>query len=105
VLGSAPLVEQKGFLKSFVKSIEVSSSEVTISYTVPMPPLCADRETVGVLDFDLSGRPCRARTCDTLIKSKVHVGPSSAVKYLLSLFCSAVSGVSCLPVSSGVVPC
>ena len=55
VLASGSIVEQKTFLKSFVKSIDVSRSEVTVNYTHPMPPLNVDKETVGVLNFTWSG--------------------------------------------------
>ena len=68
LLGSAPILEQKAFLKSFVRSIEVSKSEVTVNYTLPMPISNTGRESVEVLAFGSSGRPCRSRTCDTLIK-------------------------------------
>ncbi len=71
LLESAPILEQKAYLKSFVRSIEVSKSEVTVNYSLPMPISNTGRESVGVLAFRLSGRPCRSRTCDTLIKSQV----------------------------------
>ena len=50
-------MEQKAFLKSFVKSINVSRSEITINYTLPMPPLNTDKETLGVLAFIQNGEP------------------------------------------------
>ena len=71
VLGTASIMEQKRFLRSFVSSVDVSKSEVTVNYTLPMPPLNMDRDTVGVLALGRSGRPYRSRTCDTLIKSQV----------------------------------
>ena len=55
VLGSASIMEQKAFLKSFVRRIDVSPSEVAIHYTLPMPPLYVDKETIGVLDFKPNG--------------------------------------------------
>ncbi|MES0278590.1 MAG: hypothetical protein ABUK03_02455, partial [Dehalococcoidales bacterium] len=55
VLGSASIMEQKAFLRSFVSRIDVSKSEVTINYTLPMPPLDDYRETVGVLGFKRDG--------------------------------------------------
>ncbi|MFC2069023.1 hypothetical protein ACFLTP_08495 [Chloroflexota bacterium] len=69
VLGSASIMEQKAFLKSFVERIDVSNSQLTVNYTLPMPPSNTEIETMGVLDFERYGRPCRSRTCDTLIKS------------------------------------
>jgi len=38
LLGSSPIVEQRAFLKSFVKEIQVNKEKVTINYTLPMPP-------------------------------------------------------------------
>ena len=55
VLGSAPTLEQKAFLRSFVKRIDVSKSDVAINYTIPMSPLNEYRETVGVLGFKQNG--------------------------------------------------
>ena len=71
LLGSASIMEQKAFLKSFVKSINVSRSEVKINYALPMPPLNTDKETLGVLAFIQSGEPWGIRTPGTLIKSQV----------------------------------
>jgi len=80
VLGTASIMEQKRFLKSFVSSVDVSKSEVTVNYTLPMPPLNMYQDTVGVLALGRSGRPYRSRTCDTLIKSKKHDIPPSPSK-------------------------
>lgn len=62
VLGSASILEQKAFLKSFVKRIDVSSSEITVNYTLPMPPIESDSETVPVLAFIQNGWGTRIRT-------------------------------------------
>jgi len=69
LLGASPIVEQRAFLKSFVKEIKVDKEKVTINYTLPMPPKNSEEEVIGVLPFIQHGRPCRSRTCDTLIKS------------------------------------
>ncbi len=55
VLGSAEVLQQKAFLKNFIKSIDVSRSDVTIHYTLPMPPRNEYTESVGVLGFKQSG--------------------------------------------------
>lgn len=55
VLGSASIMEQKAFLRSFVKRIDVSKSEVTVNYTLPMSPLNVDKESVAVLGFIQNG--------------------------------------------------
>jgi hypothetical protein len=57
VLGSATIIEQRAFLKSFVKDIQVGTDLVTIHYTVPMAPKNSDEERVGVLLFMQHGRP------------------------------------------------
>lgn len=62
LLGSASILEQKAFLKSFVQRIDVSSSEVTINYTLPLPPIESDRESVPVLAFIQDGWGTRIRT-------------------------------------------
>jgi site-specific DNA recombinase len=71
LLVSSPIVEQRAFLKSFVDNIQVGSDEITINYFLPMPPANTNTEVIGVLPFVTNGRPCRSRTCDTLIKSQV----------------------------------
>jgi len=48
-------MEQKTFLKSFVKKIDASNSEVTINYTLPMTSLNVDKETVAVLGLIQNG--------------------------------------------------
>jgi len=70
LLGSTTVVERRAFLKSFVKEIQVGSDEMTVQYTLPMPPKQLDEEVIGVLPFIQRGRPYRSRTCDTLIKSQ-----------------------------------
>jgi len=69
LLGSSPIVEQRAFLKSFVKEIQVNKGKITVNYTLPMP-LKNTEEVIGVLPFIQHGRPYRSRTCDTLIKSQ-----------------------------------
>jgi hypothetical protein len=50
-------MEQKALLKSFVKSTDVSKSEVTVNHILTMPPLNADKETMGVLDSTYNSSP------------------------------------------------
>ena len=64
VLGSASILEQKAFLKSFVEEVQVGADEVTIHYTMPMPPTDKEEEKVSVLPIGYHGRPYRSRTCD-----------------------------------------
>ena len=67
LLGTSPIIEQRTFLKTFIESIQMGETEFTVDYTLPMPPNNVKREVFGVLPFAMNGRPCRSRTCDTLI--------------------------------------
>ena len=51
LLERSSIIEQRGFLKSFVDKIEVGDSEVNMYYTIPMPPFSLPEETVGVIPF------------------------------------------------------
>jgi site-specific DNA recombinase len=51
LLERSSIIEQRGFLKSFVDRIEVGESEVNMYYTIPMPPSSFPDETVGVIPF------------------------------------------------------
>ncbi len=73
VLGSASILEQKAFLKSFVEEVQVGADEVAIHYT--MPPTDKEEEKVSVLPIGYHGRPYRSRTCDTLIKRYRRIVP------------------------------
>ena len=78
-------VEQRAFLKSFVQDIQIGSDEITVNYTLPMPPAKSEKEVIGVLPFVLNGRPYRSRTCDTLIKSQgVSIKARKEVKTVFS---------------------
>ena len=49
VLGSASILERKAFLRSFVEEVQVGEDEVTIHYTIPMPPADNEEEKNAVL--------------------------------------------------------
>ncbi len=51
LLTKSSITEQKSFLKSFVKRLDVDDMEVKVYYTIPMPPYNVAEETVGVLLF------------------------------------------------------
>jgi len=51
LLERSSIIEQRGFLKSFVDRIEVGDSEVNMYYTIPMPPSSLPEESVGVIPF------------------------------------------------------
>ena len=73
LLEKSSIVEQRVFLKSFVDKIEVGDSEVSLYYTIPMPPSSLSDETVGVLPFIHLGWP-RGMKGKTFVKafSLVH---------------------------------
>jgi hypothetical protein len=57
LLERSSIIEQRGFLKSFVDRIEVGESEVNMYYTIPMPQSSFPDETVGVIPFVHYGWP------------------------------------------------
>jgi len=50
-LERSSVIEQRGFLKSFVDKIEEGDSEVNMYYTIPIPPSSLPDERVGVIPF------------------------------------------------------
>jgi len=77
LLGSSTVMEQKAFLKTFVDCISVSRSELTIKYTLPMPPSDVDSETMGVLAFVRSGRPACGRTTPSAARRSPSGAPGA----------------------------
>lgn len=57
LLGSSPIVEQRAFLKSFVKEIKVDKEKMKVHYSLPMPPKKSEEEVIVVLPFIQYGRP------------------------------------------------
>ena len=49
--------ERKGLIRNFVKGIEITGQEATLTYTIPMPSDGVTRESASVLDFVQSGPP------------------------------------------------
>ena len=49
LLEEAELTERKAFLRSFIKRIEIDKGQVTVNYTLPLPPDGRITESVGVL--------------------------------------------------------
>lgn len=52
VLEEADLTASKAFLKTFVRRIEIKGDQVTIRYTLPVPPHGGTSEKLGVLPID-----------------------------------------------------
>ena len=66
-------MEQKAFIQSFVKGVEVGENDLTLLYTIPM--LTASQasgltEEVTVLPIIQSGSPSRIRTYDLAVNSR-----------------------------------
>lgn len=49
LLDESSLTERKSFIRSFVKEVKVTSDEVLLTYTMPLPPQGISEERVGVL--------------------------------------------------------
>ena len=70
LLSQGTLVEQKTFLRSFIKKIEFEPGQVTIDYTIPMPidkNRASERE---VLSTDKIGSPSWIRTNNLAVNSR-----------------------------------
>ena len=46
---SAPLIERRSFIRSFVKEIRIKGDSVIISYTISLTPKGTSQEKIGVL--------------------------------------------------------
>lgn len=55
LLATSSITEERSFLKSFIKRIEVDESQVKMYYTIPIPQHSVLEETVGVLPFVHNG--------------------------------------------------
>ena len=91
LLSRGSIMEQKSFLRSFVKRIEVNLPDVTIDYTIPLESKKVEPLAREVLPFAQNGSPGRTRTCGTVVNSHLL--------YRLSyrgMQPSLVTGFSCL---------
>ena len=55
VLEEADITERKVFLRSFVRRVEIDKDQVTVHYTLPMPPDGISSEQAGVLPIGTLG--------------------------------------------------
>ena len=69
LLSKGSIVEQKSFLRSFVKRIEVNRPQVVIDYTIPLETKKVEPLTREVLPFTQSGSPGRTRTANLVVNS------------------------------------
>ena len=68
VLSKGSFMEQKAFLRSFIKRIEFEPGQVAIDYTIPMPiekDRTSERE---VLPIERLGSPSRTRTYNLAVE-------------------------------------
>jgi len=69
LLEEADITERKSFLRSFVKRVEIDKEQVTVHYTLPMPPDGKSSEQAGVLPIGTFGGAGGVRTPDLLTAS------------------------------------
>jgi len=64
LLSKGTFVEQKAFLRSFIKRIDFEPSQVAINYTIPLPVEKGKTSEREVLSIEQSGGPFWTRTRD-----------------------------------------
>ena len=69
LLCKGSIVEQKSFLRSFIKRVEVNPRQVVIDYTIPLSTKKVEPLAREVLPFEYSGSPGRTRTCNLVVNS------------------------------------
>ena len=62
--------ERREFLKTFVKRVFWNDPEVTLEYTLPLPPAKLDLWLDDVAHFESFGGPARIRTWDQSVMSR-----------------------------------
>jgi site-specific DNA recombinase len=62
LLEEADIMESKAFLRSFIKRIDISTSQGVIHYNLPVPPHGEDTQLVRVLPVDTFGGAGGIRT-------------------------------------------
>ena len=70
VLSEGTFVEQKAFLRSFIKRIEFESGQVAIEYTIPLPTEKDEAIEREVLSTKQIGSAGRTRTYDQAVNSR-----------------------------------
>ena len=64
LLSKGTFIEQKAFLKSFIKRIDFEPGQVAISYTIPVPIAKGNKSEREVLSIEPNGGPLWSRTTD-----------------------------------------
>ena len=70
VLSQASFLQQKTFLRSFIKRVEINRETVTIDYTIPVPIDNNKTSSKEVLRIDKTGSPGRTRTYNLAVNSR-----------------------------------
>ena len=70
LLSKGTIVEQKAFLRSFIKRIEVHHPHIALEYTIPLKRQKVELLSREVLPFETRGSPGRTRTSDQLVNSQ-----------------------------------
>ena len=71
-LQKGTIPERKALIRNFVKGIEITGDEVTLTYTIPMPSDGVTKESASVLDFVQSGPPLHSYDLKGLELSKTN---------------------------------
>jgi site-specific DNA recombinase len=71
VLNQASFLQQKAFLRSFVKRVEVNPDRIVLDYSIPMPLEKNRTSTNEVLYINRDGSAYRIRTGDLLLEREV----------------------------------
>jgi site-specific DNA recombinase len=69
LLSKGSIVEQKSFLRSFIKRIEVNLPQVVVTYAIPLKTQKVEPLEREVLPFAYDGSPGRIRTSDQVVNS------------------------------------
>ena len=69
LLSSSSFIEQKTFLRSFIKRIELNEPQIAIDYNVPLP-ISGLTTTKEVLRIDKLGSPSWIRTNNLAVNSR-----------------------------------
>ena len=64
-LDESNIFERRAFLRSFIESIDVDDHQITLNYTLPLPPDNAKQEAFSVLGIVPTGPPKETRTNPT----------------------------------------
>ncbi len=67
VLSQASFLQQKTFLRSFIKRVEINRETVTVDYTIPVPIDNNKTSSKEVLRIDETGSPNRTRTYNLVV--------------------------------------